>query len=136
MFTPKTEPEQTVLNFFQSLGGGDWEATRALMDENIVWTVMARGVPGEGEHHGADAILAFIRPVRALFAPGSPEITLRSIVSAGNLVIMEAHGGGRLLGGRAYDNHYVMALEVHDGRVSAIREYMDSYYVHELLNGG
>lgn len=134
MFTPWTDAERTVLDFFKALGSGDWDATRALMDKDIVWTVMARGVPGEGSHHGADAIFDFIRPVRALFAPGSPQITLRSVVSAGNLVIMETHGGGSLLDGRAYDNHYVMALEVHDGRVIALREYMDSHYVHQLLS--
>jgi ketosteroid isomerase-like protein len=49
---------------------------------------------------------------------------------------MESHGGGFLLDDRPYDNHYVMALEVREGRVSALREYMDSYYVHELLKRG
>ena len=136
MFTPKTDAEQVVLDFFKALGAGDWDATRALMDKDIVWTVMARGVPGEGSHHGADAIFEFIRPVRALFAPGSPQITLRGLASTDNLVIMETHGGGVLLDGRPYDNHYVMALEVRDGRVAALREYMDSHYVHQLLNAG
>jgi len=46
---------------------------------------------------------------------------------------MESHGGGRLRDGRSYDNHYVMAVEVDGSRVTALREYMDSYYVHELL---
>ena len=133
MFTPKNDAERTVAAFFAALGAEDWEATRSLMDQNVLWSVMARGVPGEGSHRGADAIFEFIRPIRALFEPGSPQITLRTLVSSGNLVIMESHGGGRLRDGRSYDNHYVMAVEVDGGRVTALREYMDSYYVHELL---
>ena len=95
MFTPKNDAERTVAAFFAALGAEDWEATRALMDQNVLWSVMARGVPGEGSHRGADAIFEFIRPIRALFEPGSPQITLRTLVSSGNLVIMESHGGGR-----------------------------------------
>jgi ketosteroid isomerase-like protein len=135
MFEPSNEAERTILAFFGALGSEDWEATRRLMTDDIVWSVMARGVPGAGEHHGPDAIFAFIKPVRALFEPGSPVITLRSLVSSDKTVVMETHGGGQLKDGRTYDNHYVMSLDVRDGRVSALREYMDSYYVHQLLGG-
>ena len=133
MFEPRNDAERTVLAFFTALGSADWEATRGLMTDDIVWTVMARGVPGEGAHHGPDAIFAFIKPVRALFVAGSPVITLRSVVSSGSTVVMETHGGGCLKDGRTYDNNYVMSLDVRDGRVSALREYMDSYYVNQLL---
>ncbi len=136
MFTPTTNAEQTVKDFFQAIGTQDWEAARALLAEDVVWTVMARGVPGAGAHHGADAIFDFIRPVRALFAAGSPQMTLRCLISAGPMVVMEAHGGGQLKDGRAYDNHYAMVIDVRNGKVSALREYMDSYYVHELLGHG
>lgn len=135
MFEPRNDAERNVLAFFNALGSGDWEAARSLMTEDVVWTVMARGVPGAGAHHGPDAIFAFIKPVRALFEPGSPVITLRSVVSSSSTVVLETHGGGLLKDGRSYDNHYVMSLDVRDGRVSALREYMDSYYVNQLLGG-
>lgn len=136
MYSPSTPVEETVFAFFAALGSEDWEATRALMTDDVQWTVMARGVPGEGTHQGADAIFAFIKPVRALFEVGSPQLTIRSVTSAGPRVIMESHGGGQLKDGRAYDNNYVMVVEVRDGRVAALREYMDSHYVHELLGAG
>ena len=136
MFTPRTPAEETVLAFFTALGSEDWDRTRALMTDAVEWTVMVRGVPGEGVHRGADAIFAVIRPVRALFEPGSPQLTLRALTSAGSRVIMETHGGGQLKDGRTYDNNYVMVVEVQDGRVAALREYMDSYYVNGLMGAG
>lgn len=132
MFEPSNKAEEVVLAFFQALGSGDLERTRGYMHPEMTWTVMATGIPGEGRHQGPDAIFQMISPIQALFAPGSPRITLRSMVSNGEMVIMETHGGGQLADGREYDNQYVMALEVKDDKVVALREYMDSYYVNQL----
>ena len=132
MFEPQNDAERTVAEFFAALGGGRFDDARAIMAPDMTWTVMGRGVPGEGTHVGADAILATILPIRALFAPGSPVITVRSMTSTDRRVVMETHGGGDLADGRAYDNYYVMVLEVSDGKVTALREYMDTYYVNQL----
>jgi len=132
MFEPRNDAERTVLAFFGALGAGDFDAARLVMAEDMSWKVMGTGVPGAGEHIGADAIFTFIGPVRALFEPGSPMITLRSLTSNDRTVVMETHGGGRLKDGRIYDNQYVMSLDVEHGRVVALREYMDTYYVNGL----
>ena len=133
MIQPDNETERTVLNFFVTLGSGDLDRVRPLCHPNVIWRVMGRGIPGEGVHHGVDAIFAFIVPIRALFAPGSPEVEITSLASKGNQVIFEAKGGGKLKDGREYDNYYVMALEVADGLIREIREYMDTFYVNRLL---
>jgi len=137
MFEPKNDAERTVLAFFGALGTGDLMGARALMAPDMTWTVMGRGVPGAGEHRGPDAIFAVIAPIRALFEPGSPIITLRRMTSNETTVVMETHGGGRFADGRPYDNNYVMSLDITDGKVVALREYMDTYYVNQLgLPGG
>ena len=132
MREPTNEAERVVFGFFSALGSGDLEAARALMSPDMTWQVMGRGVPGEGVHRGPDAIFAVILPIRALFEPGSPVITPRNITSNAKTVVIESHGGGRLRDGREYDNNYVMSLDVADGKVTALREYMDTYYVNQL----
>jgi ketosteroid isomerase-like protein len=132
MFVPQNDAERTVMAFFQALGAGDFAAARQVMAPNMSWKVMGTGVPGAGEHIGPDAIFAAIAPIRALFAPGSPVITLRTLTSNHRTVVMETHGGGLLKDGRVYDNQYVMSLDVEDGRVFALREYMDTFYVNGL----
>ena len=137
MFEPKTETERTVLAFFQALGTSDFDGARALMTPDMSWAVMGTGVPGAGTHVGPDAIFAVIGPIRALFAPGSPRMTLRCVTSNEDRVVMETHGGGEFADGRPYDNNYAMSVDVKDGKVCALREYMDSYYVNQLkLPGG
>ena len=125
--------EATFRDFFGALGVGDLDGARLHLHPDAIWTVKARGVPGSGEHRGPQAIITFISSVRALFAPGSPQIEVTSTICDGSLVIMESHGTGKLLDGRDYDNFYVMAVEVKDGLIFALREYMDSYYVHNLF---
>lgn len=137
MFEPKNDAERAVFAFFGALGAGDFDGARRFMADDMSWTVMGTGVPGAGRHVGPDAIFAAIEPIRALFEPGSPVITLNQLTSNEQRVVMETHGGGRFKDGRPYDNRYVMSLDVENGKVIALREYMDTHYVHGLgLPGG
>ena len=132
MREPANEAERIVMAFFAALGGNDLDAARAVMAPDMTWAVMGTGVPGAGEHKGPDAIFKTIQPIRALFEPGSPVITLRKLTSNDTTVVIETHGGGRLKDGRVYDNQYAMSVDVANGRVVALREYMDTFYVHGL----
>ncbi len=64
---------------------------------------------------------------------GIPKTTVKTIVSRGPLVMCESQGLGKLQDGRTYDNRYAWAVEVKDGKIFAIREYMDSHYVAKLF---
>ena len=48
----------------------------------------------------------------------------------------ESRGMGTLRDGRPYNNRYAWSIDVRDGRIFAIREYMDSHYVATLFGGG
>lgn len=133
MIVFETSAEKTVQNFLMTLGRGDLDAVRLLCHPDITWDVRVRGVPGAGIHRGCDAIFAVIGPIRALFAPGSPKLDVLSVTSKNDVVVVESQAGGTLADGRSYDNRYVMAFEVTDGLIRALREYMDSFYVHQLL---
>ena len=45
----------------------------------------------------------------------------------------ESEGLGKLADGRTYHNRYAWAVEVKDGKIFAVREYMDSHYVAKLF---
>ncbi len=129
----KNEAEKVASSFLMAFGANDFAGARAYMHRDMTWSVMSRGVPGAGEHKGPDAIFEVITPIREKFGPNSPVITPRCVVSNDRTVVLEFHGGGNLLDGRAYDNNYVMIIEVEAGKIIALREYMDSFYVHNLF---
>ena len=45
---------------------------------------------------------------------------------------METLGIGKMKDGKDYSNRYCWVVEVKDGKIFAVREYMDSYYVSTL----
>jgi ketosteroid isomerase-like protein len=137
MVTARTPQEQLVLDFFRILSTGELEAIRATLHPDATWRPMVEGVPGAGVHGPRDVIVdEFLAPVRGLFVPGDPKTTVDRMVSAGDTVMCESRGTGTLRDGRPYSNRYAWSIDVRDGRIFAIREYMDSHYVASLFSGG
>lgn len=129
-----TQSEAVVRTFFELLNADNLEALRTLLTEDAAWLPQARDMPGAGEYRGRDVIVdQFLRPIRALFARGSPSNRILSMASNGDLVLVETHGTGHLSDGRPYDNRYAWAFEVRAGKVAVIREYLDSYYIVRLF---
>ena len=125
--------EKLFLQFFETLSSGDLEKVRALFHDEAVWDVQVKGIAGEGSHRGKKAIIdEFLAPVRGMFKPGDPKVQILSVASQGDLVIGEAHGRGTFTDGRPYENLYAFAIEIKDGKVWRLREYMDSFYVAKL----
>ena len=129
-----TQSEAVVRTFFELLNAENLEAIRMLLTEDAAWLPQARDMPGAGEYRGRDVIVdQFLKPIRALFASGSPSNRILSMASNGDLVLVETHGTGHLSDGRPYDNRYAWAFEVRAGKVAVIREYLDSYYIVRLF---
>jgi len=134
MVRADNENERLVLEFFEILSTGDLERVRGLLHEDVTWIPQVKDIPGAGTYRGRKGVVdEFLAPVRGLFAPGDPKTTVHTIVSKGPLVMVESRGLGKLPDGRTYDNLYAWAVEVRDGRIFAIREYMDSFYVAKLF---
>lgn len=128
------QSEAVVRRFFELLNAEDLEGIRALLSEQAAWIPQARDMPGAGEYRGRDVIVdEFLKPIRGLFAKGSPSNRILSMASKDSLVLVETHGTGHLSDGRAYDNRYAWAFEVASGKVAMIREYLDSYYIVRLF---
>ena len=128
-----TESERNFLKFFETLSSGDLEKIRAAFHDEAEWQVQVKGIAGEGTHKGKKAIVdEFLAPVRGMFKPGDPKLTITSLASQGPLVIGEGQGRGTFTDGRPYENLYAFAIEFKDGKVYRLREYMDSFYVAKL----
>jgi uncharacterized protein len=126
--------EKLVRTFFETLSTGDLERVRPMLHEDATWTVMASGIPGAGEKRGDKGIIdEFLAPVRGIFEDGDPKVAIVNLVSKGRLVAAETRGVGRLKNGTPYNNAYSWMIEIDDGKIRALREYMDSYYVSTIM---
>jgi ketosteroid isomerase-like protein len=126
--------EQIVRSFFATLSTGDLENIRATLHPDAAWIPMVKDVPGAGIHQPRDVIVdQFLAPVRGIFEDGDPKTTVDNIFSKGNMVCAETRGMGKLRNGKTYNNQYCWVIEIKDGLVHRIREYMDSHYVMKVV---
>jgi uncharacterized protein len=132
--TGMTDNETLVYEFFATLSTGDLEALRQLIHPDGSWEVMSTAVPGAGLTSGRDAVIdEFLAPVRGMFAPGDPKVTVKRTFCSGDLVSAETEADGELNNGNHYHNRYAWVVEIRDGQVCHLREYMDTAYIMSVV---
>lgn len=62
-------------------------------------------------------------------------ITPKSMIAEGNKVAVEAESYGVLGNGRIYNNEYHFLVEVRDGMIASVREYLDTMHTADVLKG-
>ncbi len=133
MGSAESQTEAFVRNFFATLSTGDLSRLRPLLHEDASWTVNASGIDGAGPKKGHKAILDdFLGPIRGIFEPGDPKVVIQRVIAQGNVAVAEARGLGRLKNGKEYNNRYAFVIEVRDGKVAALTEYLDTVHVKSL----
>lgn len=127
--------EQLVIDFFRVLSSGDLVELSHYLHEDMSWTTMITEIPGAGSHEGRDHVLNdFLGPVRGIFKDGDPKVIVDKLVSSGGNVMAETHAQGERADGKPYNNMYAWAFEISDGKISRVREYMDSLYIARFFD--
>ena len=127
--------EALARRFFDTVNAEDLEGLKPMFHPDATWTPMTQmEIPGAAVHRGRVGIVdEFLKPVRGLFVGKDPQNQINSLVAQGNLVALETHGTGKLTNGKTYDNRYCWSVEIKDGMIFAIREYMDTAYLQSLF---
>ena len=122
--------ERLVRVFLETLSSGDLEALRPQLHVDGSWEATGTSIPGAGITRGRDKVIdELLAPVRGHFVPGDPKIKILRIFSKDEWVAAETEAHGKLANGKPYDNRYAWIFEIRDGKVYAVREYMDTGYI-------
>ena len=62
--------------------------------------------------------------------PSGLKMTVKNLVAEDDNVAMEVESYGELQNGRVYDQQYHFFLTVREGRINAIKEYLDTQHVY------
>ena len=116
---------RTVKAFFAAMGEGDKQALLALSAEDIEWIVPGEGWPLAGTHCGhaglADLLQTASKELETSF-PVPPEY-----VAQGDRVLVVGSAEGTIKSTRkAWEDNWVFAITVRDGKLTKIREYIDT----------
>ncbi|KMK69063.1 nuclear transport factor 2 family protein [Puniceibacterium sp. IMCC21224] len=116
---------RTVQAFFAAIGAGDKEVLFALVDPEIEWIIPGDGWPLAGTHRGHAGLTALLetasKEMETSFAE-PPEY-----VAQGERVLVIGTAEGTVTAtGKAWVDNWVFTITVRDGKLTNIREYIDT----------
>ena len=116
---------QVVKDFFAAIGSGDKQRVLALVAEDIEWIVPGEDWPLAGTHRGhaglADLFQTHSEKVETLF------MEAREFVAQGDRVLIVGFARGRILAtNKAFEDDWIFAITVRNGKLTNIREYIDT----------
>jgi len=119
------ENVQIVKDFFAAIGSGDKEGLLALVAEDIEWIIPGKDWPLAGTHRGHAGVAEVLQK-----APDEVETTYPEppeFVAQGHRVLVVGVATGKIKAtNRAFKDDWVFAITVQNGKVTKIREYIDT----------
>ena len=124
--TTQTETNRALVTAaMAALAQGDSRPFYEAWADDVVWRPMTTGVWGK-VHHGRKAARdALFVPLREQYATPYTNTPVH-IFADGDFVIVEAQGAVTLKSGQPYNNTYCFVIHMKDGKMTEVREYMDS----------
>ena len=119
------ENVQIVKDFFAAMGSGDRQGLLALSAEDIEWIIPGEDWPLAGTHRGHAGLAALLQKASETVETSYPKPP--EYVAQGDRVLMVGLAKGKIKATtRAFEDHFVFAVTVRNGKLTRIREYVDT----------
>lgn len=132
----KTHPNdaRAVLErYLDALTEGRLDAIADSFTEHATWCLHG-DLPLSGIWWGREDIMSFLVGAGSLYEPGTQQFDFGTLIAEGDTAVLEWRVRGIASAtGLPYDNEYCGVFEIVDGRISAVREYLDSLHASEML---
>jgi hypothetical protein len=124
----ESDSRTVVERYVAAVAAGDERTIRDSFAEDATWHL--RGdLPVSGLWQGREAILNdFLATALGYYEPGSISLEVTSLIADGHQVAVEWTSRAHNLQGEPYENFCVGIFTVRDGRITRVREYMDTQY--------
>src|SRR6202034_3658484 len=119
------ENVQIVKDFFAATGSGDKQRLLSLVAEDIEWIVPGEDWPLAGTHRGHTGLAVVLQKASEeveMTYPEPPEF-----VAQGDRVLVVGVATGKIKAtNKTFEDHWVFAITVRNGKLTNIREYIDT----------
>ncbi len=130
--------KDVVTKFVDAMSVRGWEGFDPLCNEDVEWRVpgVKALIPVSGTHRGLPAIKAFLSEAVLEFGerlevrPGDG-LKVQRIIAEGDTVVVEHEVKAITKTGDEYHNYYCLSFDLVNGKISRIREYVDSLYAYD-----
>jgi uncharacterized protein len=116
---------QIMKSFFAAIGSGDKERLRELSAEDIEWIIPGRDWPLAGTRRGYAGLEDLLQTASETMETSFMES--REYVAQGDRVMVVGFARGKVKAtDKAWEDDWVFAITVRDGKLTNIREYVDT----------
>jgi uncharacterized protein len=129
--TDTATAKSVATRLFDRFSAGDVPGVLALMHDDATWWLPGKAgqLPVTGTRSKAQITKMFESMTAALEGP--LKMTVKTAIAEGDEVALEVESLGHLKNGRVYNQHYHFRMQVRDGKIAAVREYLDTLHVLE-----
>ena len=128
-----SDAKQLALDFLQAFWDGDPARGVALCTPDAVWTFQKS--LREPRYAPIDEAIDWLNTkLVGEFDPESGyEVEVKNAIGEGNEAAIEYSARGKTVRGDVYHNDYLVRFTVSDGKITSVRPYFDTHYVHRVL---
>lgn len=126
------ENKKLVLDAYASIASGESDGFYDRLADDVEWTFFG-GHRYAGTFRGKDEIADGLFASLGSMLEGPIKLQVLQVIAEGDKVVLEAKGESRALNGKDYNNDYCIIVTVRDGKISEMREYLDSELVTHVF---
>jgi len=116
---------QVVKDFLAALGGRDKDGLLALADEHIEWIIPGENWPLAGTHRGHAGLEKLLQRANDTMETSFPEPP--EFIAQGDRVLVVGLATGRIKAtNKKWEDHWVFDITVLNGKLTKVREYVDT----------
>jgi uncharacterized protein len=117
---------------FERFSAGDVPGVLDLMTDDATWWLPGKAgqLPVTGTRTKAQIAKLFHAMQSQMEGP--LKMTVKSAIAEGDEVAMEVESLGHLKNGRTYNQEYHFRIKLRDGKIAAVREYLDTLHVQSI----
>lgn len=120
--------KELVVAFVEAMRVSDVDKLSGMITDNFSWWINGKQeyLQTAGEHD-KDFFIGFLGSGADMFPHGA-EFTVTGMVAEGNHVAAEATMKAKTATGAVYDNSYHFLFTLEGGKITRMKEYMDTYH--------
>src|ERR1700759_2471270 len=115
---------QTAKDFFAAISRGDKESLLALVAADIEWIIPGKDWPLAGTHRGHAGLADLLETASKTMETSTEP---REFIAQGDRVLVVGFARGKVKAtNKTFEDDWVFAITVRDGKLTGIREYVDT----------
>jgi len=115
---------QIVKDFFAAMGSYNEQDLLALATEDIEWIIPGEDWPLAGTHRGHAGLADLLQKANETVETSYPEPP--EFIAQGDRVLVVGFATGIKATNRKFEDHWVFAITVRNGKLTNVREYIDT----------